>query len=103
MSLSHWFAVATLAVAPLAAIAQQAQQQSNPADANAPVPASGYVSAFQDYRSALEEQASPDKTWRAANDEVGRLKGHAGHIRNDVAASSGPHKATSPHHGGHHH
>lgn len=101
MSFLHWFAVATLALAPLVAAAQQTQP-SNPADANVAVPAADYASAFKEYQRPSEEQISPDKAWRAANDEVGRLKGHAGHIKGEVASSSEPAKAASSHHGNHH-
>jgi hypothetical protein len=77
MFFPHWLTIAALALPPLAAIAQQAPE---PADANAWTPALGYVSAFENYRSATEEKASPDKGWRAANEEVqseGRHSGHA--------------------------
>ncbi len=72
MSISHWTIVAALALPPLAVTAQQTQPLLDPADANAPVQASGYVSAFKDYRTAADEKASPDKLWRAANEQVQR-------------------------------
>lgn len=78
MSFSYWPKVAALALLPAAAIAQQVQQ-AGPTDANAPVPASSYVSAFENYRTATDNQSSPDAVWRAANEEVGRSDPHAGH------------------------
>ena len=78
MSFLYWPTVATLALLPAAAIAQQAQQ-AGPTDAHAPVPASSYVSAFENYQTATDNQSSPDAVWRAANEEVGRSDPHAGH------------------------
>ncbi len=71
--------VAVLALLPAAAIAQQVQQ-FGPTDVNAPVPASGYVSVFENYRPAAEDQVSPVEVWRAANEEVARSDPHAGHM-----------------------
>lgn len=79
MSFSHWISVAALAVLPLAATAQQPQRQPNPADANAFVPTSTYVSAFKNHHAGTDELASPDKLWRAANEEVQTEGGHAGY------------------------
>ena len=69
MSFSHWITVAVVAVLPLAATAQQSRQPG-PADANATVPAIGYVSAFENYRTTPTEKATPDQLWRAANEEI---------------------------------
>ena len=111
MSFSHRIMVAVLALLPLAAAAQQAQP-ANPADANAPVPATGYVSAFKSYLATPEEQASPDTVWRAANEEVaGTPAVHAGHTDHlakpqgsTIATTPAPAKA-DPHagHGAHRH
>jgi hypothetical protein len=79
MSFSFWPRAAALALLPAAAFAQQGQAVG-PADANAPVPASGYVSAFANYLSAPDRQASPDAFWRAANEEVGPNGPHAGQM-----------------------
>ena len=78
MSFSFWPKAAVLALLPVAAIAQQGQA-TGPADANAPVPALGYVSAFTNYRILTDKPASPDALWRAANEEVGRNDPHVGH------------------------
>lgn len=90
MTLEQFLAIGVLASLPLAAIAQQAPQKADPLSANATVPASTYVSAFKDYRAATDESATPDKAWRAANDEVARLGGHAGHVKSDAPAQAAP-------------
>lgn len=93
MSLAHWLTVAALASLPLAAMGQQHQQNhrsANPVDANAGIPASSYESVFKNYQAAADEQESPDKTWRAANEEVAKLGGHAGHIKSGSTTSSAP-------------
>ena len=69
MPFSHWITVAAVAFLPLAATAQQSQQPS-PTNANANVPAVGYVSAFENYRPTPDEKATPDQVWRAANEEI---------------------------------
>ena len=79
MQFSYWSIAAALAMLPAAAIAQQSQQVG-PTDANAPVPASGYVSVFENYRPAADDQVSPVEVWRAANEEVARSDPHAGHM-----------------------
>ena len=80
MSFSFWSNAAALALLlPVAALAQQGHPVG-PADASAPVPVAGYVSAFANYRTAADEQASPDAVWRAANEEVGPNGPHAGHV-----------------------
>jgi hypothetical protein len=69
--------VIAAALLPLPASAQT--RSANPAHADAPVPVSGYTSAFQDYRTTAEDQPSPDKVWRFANEEVQTQGSHAGH------------------------
>jgi hypothetical protein len=68
MSLSFWTGLATLAW-PAAALAQQGQP-AHPADADAPVPLTRYVSAFTGYKSPAGEAPLPDQVWRNANQEV---------------------------------
>lgn len=73
-----------LAALPLAAAAQpQVQVQSKPApqEAQAAVPATTYRSAFAGYRPAAEEDATPDQTWRAVNEKVGKAGGHMGMMK----------------------
>jgi hypothetical protein len=112
MSLSYWSGVATLALLPLAAIAQQGRH-AGPADPDAPVPASEYISVFKNYRPATDAQAPPHQTWRAANEAVAGKDAHAGHglmpasrAQEAVPAPSAPEAAPAdPHagHSGHHH
>lgn len=104
MSFPHWIAVAMLAALPMAAIAEQATQ-AGPADATGGSTAAAYESVFKSYRSATEEQESPDKAWRAANEMVGKLGGHSGHMEqgNDADPSQPAQRegATMPMHQGH--
>ena len=68
-----YFAVATMvALAPWAA-AQQSRP--DPADPAAPAPAVKYESAFAGYAPYREEKLAP---WREVNDEVAKVRGHAG-------------------------
>lgn len=109
MQFSYWPMAAALAFLPAAAIAQQAQQL-DPTDANAPVPASGYISVFENYRPAAEDQVSPVEVWRAANEEVVRSNPHAGHTlmpgmqaqpaaQQSGSIQSGPHAGHGKHMG----
>lgn len=81
MSPNQWLAFAAWVFVPFAAFAQQKQSQYAPTDANAPVHAVNYASAFKSYRTASNEAQSPDKVWRFANDETGKLGGHAGQMK----------------------
>lgn len=85
MSLKQWLAIAGMGTLSIAAMAQEKQAQQDPSDANAPAAAIGYASAFEGYRSSADEADMPDKNWRALNDEVGRLGGHAGHMKDSRA------------------
>lgn len=78
MSFSQWITVAAAAFLPFAATAQQVQQP-NPADANAAVAETSYVSAFKNYLTTPEEPVTPDQIWRAANEQVAQGESHAGH------------------------
>ncbi len=75
--MKHLFSLA-LAVLPLAAAAQS---QPAPQEAQASVPATTYRSAFAGYRPAAEDDATPDQTWRAVNDKVGKAGGHMGMMK----------------------
>lgn len=92
MSFPHWITVAAVVCLPLTATAQQSQQPS-PFDANATVPAVGYVSAFDNYRATPEEKTSPDQVWRTANQEVTSQDMHGGHA---VMPSVGPADSVKP-------
>jgi hypothetical protein len=93
MPIRHWLTAAALAWLPFAANAEQAIRQPNPGDADAAVPALTHVSAFREYRHPADEEQTPDKVWREANEEMRRLGGHAGHAG---AASS---QESAGHHG----
>jgi len=105
MSFPHRAAVAVLAFLPLAASAQQLQQPG-PADANATVPATGYVSAFENYRTTPDEKATPDQLWRAANEEITSADMHSGHMAMPGMGTARPalksDAAPSDPHAGHH-
>lgn len=77
--MKHLFSLA-LAVLPLAAAAQS---RPAPQEAQASVPATTYRSAFAGYRPSTEEDATPDQTWRAVNDKVGKAGGHMGMMKMD--------------------
>ena len=64
-----------------------------PTDPSASVPAAGYKSAFESYRGYREE---PLADWRAVNDEVGRIGGHAGIFRAPAAAGGRPVERGAP-------
>ena len=81
MRFPYWLPIAAVAALPLAALAETGALP-NPADASIAVNPFPYVSAFEGYRPAAEEQETPDKSWRASNDTMQRLGGHAGHMKN---------------------
>ncbi|MFC7514392.1 hypothetical protein ACFQUU_05190 [Herbaspirillum sp. GCM10030257] len=85
MSSKLWLAVVVWGVVPMTATAQQNQVQFAPTDANAPITVIGYESAFKGYRASRDEEKTPDKVWRFANEEMGRLGGHAGQIKADAS------------------
>lgn len=114
MSFPRWLATAILAAMPFAIAAQEKPGSTDPADPQAAAASYRYESAFAGYQSMPQEDA-PGPTWRAANDEMGALGGHAGHIKakeqsKSVSADApGPGnslapqtpKATPADHGGH--
>lgn len=81
MSFVHWITAIALATLPLAVAGQAPSLQFDPTDPDARVSAFAYRSAFKKYRVAADEKMSPDKTWRAANDEMQELGGHMGHLK----------------------
>ena len=87
MTPKKWLAVSAIALLPFAAAAQNALPQPDPLDPDVSVQASTYQSAFLNYRTIGEETGAPDQAWRSANDEMGRLGGHAGHLKDEPAAS----------------
>ncbi|AYM77281.1 hypothetical protein D9M09_16875 [Janthinobacterium agaricidamnosum] len=74
---------AGVALASLPLAAAQSRPPSAPQEAQAPVPAAAYRSAFAGYRPAAEDDATPDQTWRAVNEKVGKAGGHMGMMKMD--------------------
>lgn len=81
MPLPHWIAVAITATLPLSVAAQESNAQPYPDDPNLKVPPLVYRSALQDYRPMADEEKTPDKVWRSANEDLRQLGGHAGHVK----------------------
>ena len=78
------FSLALAAGVALAAAAPaSAQSVAAPQEVQAPVPATQYRSAFDGYRPAAEDDATPDQTWRALNQKVGDAGGHMGMMKMD--------------------
>jgi len=48
------------------------------------------------YRPILEDDETPKNVWRAANDEMAGLGGHAGHLKSAPGAASPSPQAESP-------
>jgi len=79
MKHAHWYLLAALAAGTATA---QSGARPDPADADARVPAVTYRSAFESYRR-LEGEART--AWREANEEVDRVGGHLGILREQAA------------------
>jgi hypothetical protein len=91
-----------LLAASLGAQAGQSTRPPNPLDPKARVPALAYDSALRAYaRSSADASATPDQTWRRANDTVAGNAGHAGAASAEAAPSSPP-TAPAPAHAHHH-
>ena len=80
--------------------AAQAPARPDPADPKASAPARAYESAFKAYRPYNEPELA---RWREANEKMGRLKGHVGHVPGSVPPSEAApaSKSGRPAHGGH--
>jgi hypothetical protein len=103
MTLKQWVAIGALASASFAVTAQPAPNRPNPLDASATVPAASYKSAFDNFQKLpSNEQPSPDKLWRAANDEVAKSGAHSGHAAQEAAAAPAAAQATPVDHSKHH-
>ena len=86
--MKHLFSLALAAgvalpalVASAASPAASTPAPSAPQQAQAPVPATTYRSAFASYRPAAEDEATPDQAWRALNEKVGKAGGHMGMMK----------------------
>ena len=87
----------TLAICVAGSAAAQTPARPDPADPKSAGTARAYESAFRDYRP----YADPDiSRWRDVNDEVGKLKGHSGHVPQQTGTAARP-GAKPPAQGGH--
>jgi len=79
MKHAHWCLLAALAAGTATA---QSGARPDPADPQARVTVAPYRSAFEGYRGLDEPKRIP---WRDANQEVGRVGGHVGILREQAA------------------
>ena len=81
MPFPRLLAIAALATFPLTGVAAQNNEMLDASDSAAEVVVAPYESAFEGYRSWQDIKLSPVQGWRAANDEMARIGGHAGQIK----------------------
>jgi hypothetical protein len=79
----------TVILAPLTAAAQRPTVNAGPADPAAAVPPVKYESAFTGYAPYREAKPAP---WRDVNDEVARIGGHIGIMREAARGGGAPGK-----------
>lgn len=79
MKLKLWAAFAALSAAALGAQAQQSNRTPDPTDPSVAVPATVYESVLTGHVPPANNNQTPDKAWRAANDALAGQAGHAGH------------------------
>src|SRR5512134_313911 len=82
-----------IAAAGTTGIADDRTGGPDPADPAVPGPALQYESVFNEYRKVPERDQT---SWERANEEVGRLGGHAGHAAPGAPAHGQNRKPTSP-------
>jgi hypothetical protein len=90
--------LALLAISACGAAFAQSEGKDDPRAPEARVPAVTYRSAFQDYRPYREQELA---SWRAVNEEVARVGGHVGVMKNAEKPDE-PQKDAKPAAGGHH-
>lgn len=83
--------VASLVALP--AVAQSARVPVDPADGKSVSSMPAYRSSFADYRAWREPELT---NWRNANDEVGAMRGHMGHVRGRTGETMIPGAAAAP-------
>ena len=90
MPFPRLLAIAAMATFPLTGVAAQNNEMLDASNPSAEVVVAPYESAFEGYRSWQDIKVSPVLGWRAANDEMARIGGHAGQIKDvsDAAAST---------------
>jgi len=71
----------------------QAVVRPDPSDPKTSAPVRPYESAFQGYRPYTDPEIA---RWRAVNEEMGRLKGHAGHVPGTGSSKAGAATPTKP-------
>ena len=86
MRLQTFLVMAIVASGSAAAFAETVARQE-PTEAAAPVPAVRYESAFSGYAPFREQEPG---AWREQNDEIGKVGGHAGHLKGRPDPSSNP-------------
>ncbi|MFC5460540.1 hypothetical protein [Massilia niabensis] len=99
MTFKLWVAtIGALLAVPVSALAQQSVGPADPADPRASVPAAVYESVVTKASRAApdDNQVTPDKIWRAANDAVAAAPGHPGHEAGAGAASGHAHAGHAP-------
>jgi hypothetical protein len=84
MRLASSVAFVALATLSTTVVAAENHQPPDPTDPAAIVPVVPYESAFVGHKTLRESSESPAKVWRDANDEMGRIGGHAGQIKDAV-------------------
>lgn len=84
MKHAHWCLLAALAAGTATA---QSGPRPDPANPEARVPAATYRSAFDGYRRAEGEART---NWREANEEVRRVGGHLGILREQATREKQP-------------
>lgn len=70
-------------------IAQESAIPRDPSDASVSEADFRYESVFAGYLPAVESSDMPSNAWRAANEEMAKLGGHAGHIKNSANSGAG--------------
>lgn len=97
MSSLHQFIIGAAMLLPALAPAENtrlARDPSDPADKGSIPP---YQSAFATYQPLQEFTDAPNARWRTHNDEVARVGGHAGVLKDAAPSrSSAPPKAAAP-------
>lgn len=94
------FMLLAIASAAAGSVAAQNAARSDPADPKAAPPSRPvYGSAFKGYRPYADPEVG---RWRESNGEMGRLKGHVGHVPGSVPPAASPaSKSGHAGHGGH--
>jgi hypothetical protein len=108
-----WLALAAFSVTPFALATNEDAGVVNPTSPAAPTPSFQYKSVLDSYQPIAEDDATPGKRWRTANEEVARIGGHAGYMKIQQASPQVSRQQESPaaepaasapsHHGAHDH